>query len=94
MARVAEACWLPRDQGFILEGSAKEKITTHKPTTEDQAKDLFVRQLNDLRRRGAAPESEARLAAIFARSEAACREQEARLMQDDEAQHAPTPPAS
>lgn len=65
---------------------------TRKPTTEDQARELFVRQLNDLRRRGAAPDSEARLAAIFARSEAACREQEARLAGDD-IQHAPMPPS-
>ncbi|WP_237480550.1 hypothetical protein [Lichenibacterium dinghuense] len=65
---------------------------TQKPTTEDQAKDLFVRQLNDLRRRGAAPDSEARLAAIFARNEAACREQETRLA-DHDIRNAPLPPS-
>jgi hypothetical protein len=64
-----------------------------RPTTEDQAKDLFVRQLNDLRRRGAAPDSEARLAAIFAKSEAACREQEARLTDDDATQEPSFQPA-
>ena len=63
-----------------------------KPTTEDQARDLFVRQLNDLRRRGAAPDSKAQLAAIFVRSEAACREQEARLIETDPTQQATTGP--
>lgn len=56
---------------------------TRNPTTEKQAEALFVRQLNDLRRRGAAPDSEAGLAAIFARSEAACSEQAARLAMHD-----------
>ena len=66
---------------------------TQRPLTEDQAKDLFVRQIDDLRRRGAAPASKARLAAIFARNEAACREQEGRLVDDEPPRSAPNLPA-
>ena len=66
---------------------------TQRPLTEDQAKDLFARQINAPRRRGAAPASTARLAAVFARHEAACREQEGRLVDDEPAQSAPNPPA-
>ncbi len=50
-----------------------------RPMTEEQAKDLFVRQLKDLGRRGAAPGSRARMAAVFAKHEAACREEDRRL---------------
>ena len=61
---------------------------------EERGKGLIVRQLNELRRRGAAPASEARLASIFARNEAACREQEAQLAEDDPTQRTLAPPTA
>lgn len=52
---------------------------TQDSDAELKAQDLFVRQLSDLSRKGADPNSTARLQEIFARSEAACRDQEERL---------------
>ncbi len=52
---------------------------TQRPMTEEQAKDLFVRQLKDLGRPGAAPSSQARMAGILAKHEAACRREDSRL---------------
>ena len=62
--------------------------------TEQQAKDVFARQLKELSRQGAAPDSESRLQAIFARSEDACREQETRLATEAALQPASDPPSS
>lgn len=59
-----------------------------RPTTEEQARDLFARQIEALRRMGPAPDSQARLAAIFAKSEEACRAQEAELAVEERAAEA------
>lgn len=70
---------------------AGDLIMTQRPVTEDQARDLFVRQLEALSRMGAAPESQARLAAIFAKSEDACREQENEFADGEDARRVSTP---
>ncbi len=65
---------------------------TQNPLTEEQAKDLFVRQLKELSRTGVDPDSQARLANIFKKSEAACREQEAGLAMNEKSQIRSAPP--